>query len=317
MKKRNLGNTEFQIAPLALGANVFGWTINQESSFQVLDAFVDLGFQFIDTANIYSTWVPGHKGGESETIIGNWLKLSGKRDKIVLATKVGMQMGDGSKGLKRENIIKSVEDSLRRLQTNTIDLYQSHLDDQETSLEETLEAYSTLLKHGKIRAIGASNYSAQRLMDALKVSKEKHFPLYVSLQPEYNLYDRSGFESELEALCIKEKLGVISYYSLASGFLTGKYRSSDDIRKSVRGPSIGAKYLNARGHKILAALDTVAKTHSTSTGAIALSWLMHRESITAPIASATSVEQLKEIAKAPEIKLSKDEINILGEASAE
>lgn len=315
MTRKQLGKSGISVAPLALGGNVFGWTIDEKKSFEVLDAFVDFGFDLIDTANMYSTWVPGHKGGESETIIGNWLKTSGKRDKIVLATKVGMPMGDGSKGLKKDYILKSFDESLKRLKTDVVDLYQSHQDDPETPLEETLSAYDQLIKSGKVRAIGASNYSAVRLAESAKVSQEKNLPAYVSLQPEYNLYARKGFEDTLEPLCLDLGIGVISYFSLASGFLTGKYRSEADLGKSPRGGGIGGKYLNERGFRILAALDDVAKAHATAPAVIALAWLIQRKSVTAPIASATSVEQLGELVKSAEIQLSPDEVASLDKAS--
>jgi len=315
MQTRTLGNSNLQVAPLALGGNVFGWTIDQPTSFQILDAFVDHGLNLIDTANTYSTWVPGNQGGESETIIGNWLKQSGKRDRIVLATKVGMPMGDGSTGLRKENILKSFEDSLKRLQTDCVDLYQSHQDDEETPLEETLSAYETLIKQGKVRAIGASNYSASRLKQALDLSVEKSLPAYVSLQPEYNLFDRAGFEAELEPLCLQYNVGVIGYYSLASGFLTGKYRSAADLGQSPRGESIGKKYLNARGERILAALDAVAQAHQTVPGVVALAWLIQRRSVTAPIASATSVKQLAELAQAVSLSLTPADVAQLDTAS--
>jgi aryl-alcohol dehydrogenase-like predicted oxidoreductase len=231
MEKKALGKSGLQVSPLALGGNVFGWTIDEQTSFQVLDAFVDCGLNLIDTANIYSAWVHGHSGGESESIIGNWLKTSGKREKVLIATKVGMRMGDGTEGLKAGDILNQCEDSLRRLQTDCIDLYQSHKDDTETPLEETLGAYYQLIKQGKVRAIGASNYDTARLAEALKVSETRHLPSYISLQPEYNLYDRAAFESELEPLCLQNGIGVITYYSLASGFLTGKYRSEADLSK--------------------------------------------------------------------------------------
>lgn len=314
MQKRQLGSSEISVAPLAFGGNVFGWTIDEKTSFALLDAFINFGFNLVDTANVYSTWVPGNKGGESETIIGNWLKATGKRSKIVIATKVGKTMGDGSKGLKRDYILKSVEDSLKRLQTDYIDLYQSHDDDTNVPLEETLYAYDLLIKQGKVRAIGASNYGAKRLAEALAVSGSKSYPAYISLQPQYNLYDRAGFEEELEPLCLEQNLGVISYYSLASGFLTGKYRSKDDLAKSVRGAGI-SKYLNERGFRILTALDEVAAEHHTVPAVISLAWLMHRKSITAPIASATSVEQLSELVKAADVTLSENDIRILDEAS--
>lgn len=297
-----------------LGGNVFGWTIDEPTSFRILDAFVDAGLNFIDTADIYSTWVPGHTGGESETIVGNWLKQSGKRSKIVLATKVGMQMPAG-KGLKKEYIFQAVEDSLRRLQTDRIDLYQSHEDDPATPLEETLGAFARLIKEGKVRAIGASNYSAGRLAEALKVSQQNGLPSYESLQPKYNLCERTGYESELEPLVEKEGLGVIPYYALAAGFLTGKYRSESDLGKSPRGGG-SKKYLNDKGFRILAALDEVAKAHNSTPGKVALAWLIARPSITAPIASATSLEQLQDLADATKLELDQASIETLNRASA-
>lgn len=315
MKKRSLGKSGIRVAPLAFGGNVFGWTVDQKTSFDLLDAFVDLGFALVDTANMYSTWVPGNQGGESETIIGRWLKATGKRDQIVLATKVGMEMGDGSKGLKKGYILKSADDSLKRLQTDYIDLYQSHQDDPETPLDETLSAYETLIEQGKVRAIGASNYDAGRLKEALEVSKTRNLLAYISLQPEYNLYDRAGFEESLEKLCLEEELGVICYYSLASGFLSGKYRSEADLGKSARGGGIG-KYLNERGWRILAALDETAAAHQTVPAVIALAWLMQRAAVTAPIASATSVAQLTELAKAADVSLTEEEKEKLDLASA-
>ncbi len=317
MKKRPLGQSGISIAPLALGGNVFGWTIGEKTSFAVLDAFVDSGFDLVDTANMYSAWVPGNQGGESEAIIGNWLKATGKRDKIVLATKVGKLMGDGSEGLKGSYILKSIEDSLARLKTDFVDLYQSHADDLDTPLEETLSAYDKLIQSGKVRAIGASNYAAIRLRETLDVSAAKNLPAYVSLQPEYSLYSRSAFEESLEPLCLERQIGVINYYPLASGFLTGKYRSPSDLSKSVRGTSIGQKYLNARGLRILTALDQVSAAHQTVPAVIALAWLIARKSVTAPIASATSVQQFSELAKATQIDLTTAEINCLDQASAE
>ncbi len=316
MNKKPLGKSGISVAPLALGGNVFGWTIDQKKSFEVLDAFVDAGFDLIDTANMYSAWVPGNQGGESETIIGAWLQATGKRDKVRLATKVGMPMGDGSQGLKRDYILRSAEESLKRLQTDRIDLYQSHKDDAETPFEETLSAYDTLIKQGKVLAIGASNYDAPRLRETLAVSAGHGLPAYVSLQPEYNLFDRQGFEEALEPLCLEAGLGVIGYYSLASGFLSGKYRSEADLGKSARGASIGKKYLNERGFRILAALDEVAAAHQTAPAVIALAWLMQRPSVTAPIASATSVEQLAELIKAAHCRLANDDIVKLERASA-
>jgi aryl-alcohol dehydrogenase-like predicted oxidoreductase len=297
-----------------LGGNVFGWTIDQPTSFQILDAFVDAGLNFIDTADIYSTWVPGHAGGESETIIGNWLKRSGKRSKIVLATKVGMQMGSGKKGLKKDYILEEVEDSLRRLQTDHIDLYQSHEDDPSTPLEETLGAYAQLIKEGKVRAIGASNYSAERLAESLRVSRQHGLPSYQCLQPKYNLVERAGYESELEPLILKEGIGVVPYYALASGFLTGKYRSEGDLGKSARGAGV-KKYLDARGFRILAALDQVAAAHRSTPGKVALAWLMARPGITAPIASATSLAQLQDLLDSTNLDLDPASIEVLNQAS--
>jgi aryl-alcohol dehydrogenase-like predicted oxidoreductase len=298
-----------------LGGNVFGWTIDQPASFQILDAFVDAGLNFIDTADIYSTWVPGHTGGESEAIIGNWLKQSGKRSKIVLATKVGMLMGSGKKGLKKDYILEEVEDSLRRLQTDYIDLYQSHEDDASTPLEETLGAYAQLIKEGKVRAIGASNYSAERLAEALEVSRAHGFPSYQCLQPKYNLCERAGYESALEPLILKEGIGVVPYYALASGFLTGKYRSEADLGKSVRGAGV-RKYLDGRGFRILAVLDEVAAAHRSTPGKVALAWLMARPGITAPIASATSLDQLQDLVDAIHLELDTASIEALNHASA-
>lgn len=312
--KRELGDSGLSVVPLSFGGNVFGWTVDKAQSFRLLDAFVDSGCDLLDTANMYSTWVPGHQGGESESIIGEWLKQSGKRDKIVLATKVGLEMGDGSKGLKKDYILRSVEDSLRRLQTDCIDLYQSHWDDETTSLEETLSAYQTLIEQGKVRAIGASNYSAARLEEAHAIALSAKLPHYVSLQPEYNLYDREAYETELLPTIEKLGLGVISYYSLASGFLSGKYRSEADFGKSARGASM-SKYLNDKGYRVLAALDEVAANHQTVPAVIALAWLQHQPSVTAPIASATSVEQWEDLAKSLHIQLSTEELERLGSSS--
>jgi aryl-alcohol dehydrogenase-like predicted oxidoreductase len=315
MKTRNLGGSGIAVSPICLGGNVFGWTADEPTSFNILDEFVGAGFNFVDTADVYSRWVPGHKGGESETVLGNWFKRSGNRKKVILATKAGIEMGPGKKGLSKAYILSEVEESLQRLQTDYIDLYQSHIDDAITPLEETLGAYDQLIKQGKVRAIGASNYSAERLTEALKVSKQNGLPRYESLQPHYNLYERAGYEKELEPVCLKEGIGVIPYFALASGFLTGKYRSENDLAKGPRGQMV-KKYLDERGFRILAALDEVAaKLHSTP-GKVAIAWLIAEPSITAPIASATSVEQLKDLVDAANLSLDADSIETLNQASA-
>jgi aryl-alcohol dehydrogenase-like predicted oxidoreductase len=302
MLKRKLGNTGLEVAPLALGTNVFGWTIDEPQSFRILDCFVDAGLNLVDTADVYSRWKPGNSGGESETIIGNWLKSSGKRNKIILATKVGSDMGDGKKGLSKKYIIQAVEASLKRLQTDHIDLYQSHFDDGVTPVEETMEAYYELVKAGKVYSVGASNISVERLKESISASNDQDFPAYQTLQPLYNLYDRDLYEREYEPVCIDKGLGVICYYSLASGFLTGKYRSEADLAKSVRGQGI-SKYLDKKGMDILKYLDEKSQEHNATPAAIALAWLMARPSVTAPIASANTVEQLNELIKATEINL--------------
>ena len=315
MKTRKLGSSTLEVSPLCLGSNVFAWTADENTSFAILDALVAAGFNFIDTADIYSMWVPGHKGGESETIIGNWMKRTGNRSKVIIATKVGMEMGPNEKGLSKAYIFRAVEGSLERLQTDHIDLYQSHQDDAATPLEETAEAFAELVKQGKVRAIGASNFTAERLAAALQVSERYGYPRYESLQPHYNLYERAGYEAALEPLCLAKGLGVIPYFSLASGFLTGKYRSERDLSKSRRGPGV-KKYLDERGLRILAALDQVAqKLHSTP-GKVSLAWLLARPSITAPIASATSVEQLHDLVDATNLTLDPESIEILNQASA-
>ncbi len=315
MQQRNLGKSGLQVAPWAFGGNVFGWTADEQQSFRLLDAFVDAGFNLVDTADGYSRWVPGHKGGESETIIGEWLKQTGKRDKIVLATKVGTDMGQG-KQLKRNYILKAVEDSLQRLQTDVIDLYQSHFDDLNTPVAETLEAYAELIKAGKVKAIGTSNMSAERVLESLEYSKQNNIPAYTTLQPEYNLYDRQKYETEYEQIVKDNDLGVLNYFSLASGFLSGKYRTKEDAGKSQRGGGVVDKYLNDRGEKILATLDEVSQQYNTTPAAVSLAWLAARPSITAPIASATSVSQIEELAKAFEIELDDTSIKKLDEASA-
>ena len=314
MELRMLGRSGLKVYPLCLGGNVFGWTINEKRSIELLDAFVGAGFNFIDTADVYSTWVPGHQGGESETIIGNWMKSRGNRASIVIATKVGMEMR-GQKGLSKAHILASVEGSLRRLQTHYIDLYQAHKADPETPIEETLAAYTELIAAGKVRAIGASNYTTEQFSTALEASMRLGLPRYESLQPEYNLYTRAPYEQELEALCHKNSLGVIPYSALASGFLTGKYRSEKDFGKSPRGAGM-TRYLNARGLRVLAALDTVATKVGTAPAQVALAWLIAQPGITAAIASATSLAQLDEIISAARLKLDADAIKRLDEASA-
>ncbi len=315
MKKRRLGNSDIEVYPLALGGNVFGWTVDEPTAFGILDAFVGAGGNMIDTADTYSTWVVGHKGGESETIIGKWLKKSGNRSRVVIATKVGSEMGPGRKGLSKVYILRAVEESLRRLQTDVIDLYQSHKDDPGTPVEETLEAYAQLIKQGKVRAIGASNFSTQRISQSMQASKERGYPAYQCLQPRYNLYDRAEYEQSLEPLCREYGLGVITYYSLASGFLTGKYRSENDLSKSIRGQGVRL-YLNKRGFLILEALDQVARKYNTKPATISLAWLMARPGITAPITSATSIEQLNDLTAATRLDLDDFSVALLNKASA-
>jgi aryl-alcohol dehydrogenase-like predicted oxidoreductase len=313
MQKRPIGTSELQVAPLVFGGNVFGWTADERTSFSILDAFVDHGLNFIDTADVYSAWIDGHKGGESESIIGKWFKESGKRDKIVLATKVGMLSTRA--GLSAANIAAAVDDSLRRLKTDYIDVYFSHLDDDKTSFEETLGAYQKLIKAGKVRVIGASNYNGERLEAALKVSSDTGLPAYQILQPEYNLYDREGYETDLEPVAQAHKVAVVTYFSLASGFLSGKYRSKDDTSNAARGSRV-EKYLNDRGLRIVDALVDVAKRNDTTPATVALAWVIARPSVTAPIASATSVAQLESLAAATRLNLSAEDIAALDEASA-
>jgi aryl-alcohol dehydrogenase-like predicted oxidoreductase len=315
MRMRGLGNSGIQVAPLALGGNVFGWTIDEAKSFEVLDAFVAAGFNLIDTADVYSRWAPGNQGGESETILGRWLKRSGRRANVVVATKVGMEMGPNDKGLSRAYIRRAVERSLNRLQVDVIDLYQAHQDDPATPLDETLGTFAELIGEGKVRAIGASNYSAARLAEALAVSKRHGWPRYESLQPHYNLVERAGFEAELEPLCLREQIGVISYFSLASGFLSGKYRSEADLANRARAGGV-KKYLNERGLRVLAALDEVAGRLLAKSAQVALAWLIARPSVTAPIASATTVEQLNELTAATRLELDAAAVERLNQASA-
>ncbi len=314
MHKRPLGKSSLSIAPLAFGGNVFGWSADEKRSFELLDAFVDAGFNLVDTADVYSAWVPGNRGGESETIIGKWLQRSGKRDKVVIATKVAKWAEHP--GLSPANIHQAVNGSLKRLQTDHIDLYQAHEDDASVPLAETLGAFARLIESGKVRVIGASNYGAARFADALAVSKQHGLPRYESLQPEYNLVSRDGYEKELEPLIRAENIGVISYYALASGFLSGKYRSEADLaRSSARGGAV-KKYLNPHGLQVLAALDAVAAAHRATPAQVALAWLIARPALTAPIASATSVGQLHELLGATSLQLSPDEIAQLDLVSA-
>lgn len=302
------------VSPITFGGNVFGWTIDEKTSFEILDAFVGSGFNFIDTADVYSRWKPGNQGGESETIIGKWMKDRNNRKDIILSTKVGSDMGDG-KSLKKAYILKAVDASLQRLQTDYIDLYFSHFDDETTPVQETLEAYDELIKAGKVRWIGASNFSKERLVESLETSKKLSLPKYQVYQPEYNLYNRAKFEQDFEQIVLDNQIGVINYYALASGFLTGKYRSEADLNKSQRGGGV-KDFLNERGFKILKALDEVSEQYNATPASVAIAWLIARPSITAPIASVTSTSQLKDLVAAASLKLSNDDIDILDDASA-
>jgi aryl-alcohol dehydrogenase-like predicted oxidoreductase len=314
MRTKQLGRSDLEVSRICFGGNVFGWTVEERTAFTLLDVLVDAGFNFIDTADVYSNWAPGNSGGESEAIIGKWLQRSGKRGDVIIATKVGMEMR-GKKGLSRVHIQASVDASLDRLQTDYIDLYQAHEDDPSTPLEETLSTFAELISAGKVRVIGASNYTAPRLKAALETSERLRIPRYESLQPHYNLAERRKFEGDLEQLCLDEGLGVISYYSLASGFLTGKYRSEVDLGKSARGAG-AKKYLNARGQQLLATLDAVAKRHHATPAQVALAWLIARPSITAPIVSATNVEQLREILAAADLRLDPQDVASLDPVNA-
>jgi aryl-alcohol dehydrogenase-like predicted oxidoreductase len=315
MKRRKLGRTGFEVAPLAFGGNVFGWTADEATSFRLLDAFVDAGGNLIDTADSYSRWVSGHAGGESETVIGRWIARRGRHDDVVIATKVGSDMGLGERCLRRDYILRAAEDSLRRLRVDAIDLYQSHWDDEKTPLDETLDAYARLIEQGKVKAIGASNLTPRRLAEALAVSARERLPRYATLQPQYNLYDRDTFEGELQALCLREDVGVITYFSLAAGFLTGKYRSEADYAKSPRGAGM-KRFLNPRGLRILDALDAVGGRVRATPAQVALAWLMARPGVTAAIASATSLAQFEELAAAARRTLDGDATRALDAASA-
>ena len=314
MEKRSLGRSGLRVAPLALGGNVFGWTADEATSFAILDRFVEGGFDLVDTANIYSTWVPGHQGGESEEIIGKWLARSGRRNRIVLATKVGMEMA-GDKGLKRAQIARHVEESLRRLRTDHIDLYQTHIDDPGTPVEETLEALTQLVKAGKVRAIGASQYKAGRLLESLAASERLGLARYETLQPEFNLHDRAAFESELQPVALKHGLAVIPFFGLAKGFLSGKYRDVRDIEGRPRAGGLKRYFEGDRGLRILAAMDKVAERLGASCAQISLAWIMAQPSIAAPIASATSVAQLDELMGAARLKLDRESLDELDRAS--
>ena len=314
-QRRRLGRSDLMVSKLCLGGNVFGWTANEAVSLRLLDQFADAGLNFIDTADVYSRWIAGHVGGESETLIGKWLRARGERDKVVIATKVGSDMGPRRKGLSARWIAEAVEDSLRRLQTDYIDLYQSHVDDPDTPVEETLKAYDALVRAGKVRVIGASNFTAARLGESLAASARLGLPRYECLQPHYNLYERGQFEGELQDLCVKEEVGVIPYFALAMGFLTGKYRSTADLGKSARGGGVG-KMLDERGLRILAALDEVATGHAANPAQVALAWLMTRPGVTAPIASATTAEQMDDLIAATRLTLSAPDLEQLDRASA-
>ncbi len=317
MEMRRMGRTGLKVAALCLGGNVFGWTTDDSTSFAVLDAYMDAGGNFIDSADVYSRWIPGHIGGESEVVLGKWMKERGNRDKVVLATKGGSPMGDGpnDRGLSRQHIIAAVEASLRRLQTDYIDLYQSHQDDMDTPIKETLRAYDDLVRQGKIRYIGASNFSAWRLTRALWESDKSNYIRYDCVQPVYHLLNRQEYERELEPLCQEQGIGVITYSSLASGFLTGKYRQGQALPSSPRAVNIQKRYMNEKGFGVLAAVEKIAEAHNATLSQVALAWILARPGITAPIASATSVEQLKEIMGGVELKLDAEAISALNQAS--
>jgi len=315
MKMRKLGKTGMEISPLVFGGNVFGWTVDQATSFHLLDAFAAAGFNAIDTADTYSRWAPGHTGGESETIIGEWMKRCENRNRMIVATKVGMDMGDGKKGLSKSHILRSAEDSLRRLQTDYIDLYQSHIDDPDIPMEESLGAYAELIKQGKVRAIGASNHKAERFTTALETGRKSGLPAYQTLQPNYSLIERAEYENNLEPLCAKEGIGVINYFPLAAGFLSGKYRSESDAAGKARARNV-TKYLNERGFRIIDALFKVAKQYNATPARISLAWLLARPSISAPIVSVTNLDQLKDLISSVDLALNRESIEFLNQASA-
>lgn len=314
MEYRKLGSTGLMVSPITFGGNVFGWTIDEAQSFKMLDAFTGAGFNFIDTADTYSRWMPGNKGGESEMIIGNWLKKNGKRNEVIIATKVGGDMGSGKRDLSANHIKSGVNESLKRLQTDYIDLYQAHYDDLDTSVEETMIAFNELIKEGKVRYIGVSNLSAQRIKESNDFAHKQGLQPYISLQPLYNLYDREKFETEYLKMAIEENLSVLPYYALASGFLSGKYRNEADFEKSTRGKGIG-KYLNDRGLRILKAMDVVASEQGVTLSGIALAWLMHKPSVTSAIASVTNDQQMQQLINAARIELNNKQRSLLDEAS--
>ena len=315
MEKRTLGGTDIQIAPLVFGGNVFGWTADEPTSFRLLDAFTDAGFNGIDTSDNYTAWIPGNTGGDSERVIGKWLKQTGKRDKVVIATKVGGKFSEEKKGLKKAYILQSIEDSLTRLQTDHIDLYQTHYDDLETPIEETLEAYAEIVRSGKVRAIGTSNMTPERIIESINISKQKGFPAYQSLQPEYNLLEREKYETQYAPVAKEHHMGVIPFFALASGFLTGKYRSEKDLEGSSRTKYV-ARYLNEKGFKILNALDEVAAQYNSKPGTIAIAWVMAQPGITAPIASASNMGQFDDLVAAASIKLDAKALALLNAVSA-
>jgi len=315
MQRIKLGKSDLEVPVICLGGNVFGWTLPEADSLRQLDAALEAGLNFIDTADVYSRWAPGHQGGESEAILGKWLAKGNKRSNVIIATKVGLDMGDGKKGLKPAYIEQAVEDSLRRLQTDYIDLYQAHTDDKDTPLEETLAAFDKLVRQGKVRHIGASNYSGARLAEALHTSKDNGLVSYISLQPEYNLVEREKFETDLLPVVLEHTLGVIPYFSLAAGFLTGKYRSKQDADGKARGAKVG-KYFNDWGFHVVDALEEVARAHHSTPSRVALAWLMEQPGVTAPIASATKDEHLTDLIEATRLKLDHASLEKLNTVSA-
>ena len=316
MERRPLGRSGLSVPPLVFGCNVLGWTLPEPEAFAVLDALLEAGLDTLDTADVYSRWAPGHAGGESEAVIGRWMAARGNRGRVIVATKVGMDMGEGRVGLRPDYIARAAEDSLRRLRTDCIDLYQSHKDDPDVPQAETLGAFARLIEAGKIRAIGASNFSAERLDEALDLAEREGLPRYESVQPEYSLSVRSEFEGGLEAVCRARGIGVITFFSLAAGFLTGKYRSEADFGKSPRGARSIPRYMDARGMGILSALDDIAAARRSEPAAVALAWIMAKPAVTAPIASATTLDQVRTLVAATRLDLSAEDVRRLDEASA-